>query len=185
MGRFPAPRRRPVSCNPTTLPLLAALVRHYDELFDLLRRRFGTDPSVAHDVVHDVCVNLLAEPPRQAVAAPAAYVRRATLNLAIDRHRTESTRGTWVESTADLPEHADETPGHDRQVDAGRELDRLSAAIAQLPPRCREVFVLHKIHDMPQTEVAVRLGISRKAVEKHIRRGMSACRVALDRPGPR
>lgn len=174
-----------MSCDPTTLPLLAALVRHYDELVDLLRRRFGTDRSAAHDVVHDVCVNLLAEPPRQAVAAPAAYVRHAALNLAIDRHRVESTRGAWVESAAELPDCADEMPGHDRHIDAGRELDRLSAAIAPLPPRCREVFVLHKIHDMPQTEVAVRLGISRKAVEKHIRRGMTACRAALDRPGPR
>ncbi|AST28416.1 RNA polymerase sigma factor [Ralstonia pseudosolanacearum] len=174
-----------MSCDLTTLPLLAALVRHYDELVDLLRRRFGTDRSAAHDVVHDVCVNLLAEPPRQVVAAPAAYVRRAALNLAIDRHRVESTRGAWVESAAELPDCADEMPGHDRHVDAGRELDRLSAAIAQLPPRCREVFVLHKIHDMPQTEVAVRLGISRKAVEKHIRRGMTACRAALDRPEPR
>lgn len=171
-----------MSCDSSAPPLLAALVRHYDELVDLLRRRFGTDRSLARDVVHDVCVSLLTEPPHQPVTAPAAYLRRATVNLAIDRHRAETTRHAWVETTDELPEPADEAPGHDRHVDAGRELDRLSAAIALLPPRCQQVFVLHKIHEMPQAEVAIRLGISRKAVEKHIRLGMTACRAALDRP---
>lgn len=172
-------------CDSSVSSLLAALVRHYDELVDLLRRRFGADRSFARDVVHDVCVNLLAEPPCQPVATPVAYLRRATVNLAIDRHRVESARRAWVDIAGELPESADEAPGHDRHVDAGRELDRLSAAIAQLPPRCQQVFVLHKIHEMPQAEVAIRLGISRKAVEKHIRLGMTACRAALDRPTPR
>lgn len=171
-----------MSCDSSAPPLLAALVRHYDELVDLLRRRFGADRGFARDVVHDVCVSLLAEPPRQPVAAPVAYLRRATVNLAIDRHRVETARGAWVESAEELPEPADEAPGHDRHVDASRELDRLSEAITLLPPRCQQVFVLHKIHEMPQAEVAIRLGISRKAVEKHIRLGMMACRAALDRP---
>lgn len=174
-----------MSCDSSVPPLLAALVRHYDELVDLLRRRFGTDRSFARDVVHDVCVSLLAEPPRQPVATPEAYVRRATVNLAIDRHRVEAARRAWVDTASELPESADEAPSHDRHVDAGRELDRLSAAIAELPPRCQQVFVLHKIHEVPQAEVAIRLGISRKAVEKHIRLGMAACRAALDRPTPR
>lgn len=174
-----------MSCDSPAPPLLAALVRHYDDLVDLLRRRFGTDRSAAREVVHDVCLSLLTEPPGRPIAAPAAYLRRATMNLAIDRHRADAARGAWLESTDALPEAADDAPGHDRHIDAGRELDRLSAAIAQLPPRCQQVFVLHKIHELPQAEVALRLGISRKAVEKHIRLGMMACRAALDRHSPR
>lgn len=162
-------------------PLIAALVHHYDELVDHLRRRFGADRGFARDVVHDVCVHLLAEPPRQPVTTPIAYLRRATLNLAIDRHRVESARSAWVQSMDELPEGISEAPGQARQLDAAREFERLAEAIALLPPRCREVFVMHKVHELPQAEVALTLGISRKAVEKHVRLGMAACRAALDR----
>ncbi|MNN85745.1 RNA polymerase sigma factor [compost metagenome] len=59
------------------------------------------------------------------------------------------------------------------------ELERLSDAIADLPPRCQMVFVMHKIHELSQAEVAERMGISLKAVEKHLRLGMAACRARL------
>ncbi len=166
-------------------PLIAALVHHYDELVDHLRRRFGADGGFARDVVHDVCVNLMAEPPRQPVLTPMAYLRRATLNLAIDRHRVENARAVWVQSMDELPEGVCQAPGPVRQLDAAREFARLAEAIEQLPPRCREVFVMHKVHEVPQAEVALTLGISRKAVEKHVRLGMATCRAALDRKDDR
>ncbi|MOA32800.1 RNA polymerase sigma factor [compost metagenome] len=59
------------------------------------------------------------------------------------------------------------------------ELERLSAVIATLSPRCQQVFVMHKIHELPQKEVAVQLGISLKAVEKHLKLGMDRCRAVL------
>jgi len=38
---------------------------------------------------------------------------------------------------------------------------------------------MHKIHELPQKEVAVQLGISLKTVEKHLKLGMSHCRIML------
>jgi RNA polymerase sigma-70 factor (ECF subfamily) len=38
---------------------------------------------------------------------------------------------------------------------------------------------MHKLHEIPQAEVAQRLGISLKTVEKHLRVGMIACREHL------
>ncbi len=35
---------------------------------------------------------------------------------------------------------------------------------------------MHKIHEIPQAQVADRLGISVKTVEKHLRLGLAACR---------
>lgn len=42
-------------------------------------------------------------------------------------------------------------------------------AINNLPPRCREVFVLRRFHDLSPDDIAKRLGISRNMVEKHLR----------------
>ncbi|MNU85937.1 RNA polymerase sigma factor [compost metagenome] len=66
-----------------------------------------------------------------------------------------------------------------QQYEAARELERLAQAIAGLPSRCQMVFVMHKIHELPQAEVAARMGISLKTVEKHLRLGLAACRAVL------
>lgn len=165
--------------------LIAALVRHYDELVSYLRRHIGSrggDKGVAGDVLHEVCLELMETPPREPVHTPLAFLRRVVSRRAIDCHRLERGRRAWVENLADLPEVADERPagGDPLAIVAGRQRLRvLAAAIAALPPRCREVFVLHKIHEIPQGEVALRLDISLKTVEKHLRLGALACRQAL------
>lgn len=64
---------------------------------------------------------------------------------------------------------ADPTP---EQLTIGRdELQRLAEAIAALPGKVREVFVLRRIEELPQRQVAERLGLSESTVEKHMARG--------------
>jgi RNA polymerase sigma factor (sigma-70 family) len=58
-------------------------------------------------------------------------------------------------------------------------LDRIGAAIDALPSRCREAFVLNRIHGLSHEEVARQMGISRSAVEKHVMRGLHACRAIM------
>ncbi|WP_325341546.1 RNA polymerase sigma factor [Xylophilus sp.] len=158
----------------TPLPLLDTLVRHYDDLVAQVRRRFG-DAGFAREVVHDVCVQIIEKPPAAPVRLPLALLRRISHNLAVDRCRAEDAYRARVGS-ADAPPNADSgAPDAGRALDAQRELQWLSDAIEALPPRCRTVFVMHKIHEMPQPEVALRLGISRQAVEKHLRNGVAAC----------
>ncbi len=166
--------------------LIAALVRHYDELVLHVRRhiaRRGGDRADANDVVHDVCVQLAETPPRTAVQVPLAFLRHVASCRAIDLHRIEQGRRAWVESVAVLPEQAAADAHEPARIVAGRQaLGALAAAIDALPPRCREVFVMHKVHELPQAEVAQRLGISVKAVEKHLRLGVASCRRALEGP---
>lgn len=50
-------------------------------------------------------------------------------------------------------------------------LERLARALDRLPDRCREVVWLRRVEDLPQKEIARRLGISEKTVEKHIAKG--------------
>lgn len=62
------------------------------------------------------------------------------------------------------------------------ELRRLSEALNTLPPKCREVVWLRRVDGLPQKEVAGRLGIAQKTVEKHIRNGMRLLARALFQP---
>jgi RNA polymerase sigma-70 factor (ECF subfamily) len=51
-------------------------------------------------------------------------------------------------------------------------------AIAALPARTRDVFVLHRFEEMSGSRIAAALGLSVSAVEKHI---MRALKVLYDR----
>jgi len=55
----------------------------------------------------------------------------------------------------------------------------ITKAIETLPPRCREIFVKHKIEGMKQKDIAVQLGISVKTVENHIQNAYQRLRHIL------
>ncbi|MNP01791.1 RNA polymerase sigma factor [compost metagenome] len=167
--------------DPAKPSLLHTLVRHYDELVDHIRHRFG-DRGFAREVVHDVCVQLLEKPDKDGIRTPLALLRKISNDQALSLYRREHRRRNWVVALPDLPEVACTAPLPARQYEAGRELESLAQAIARLPERCQMVFVMHKIHELPQAEVAARMGISLKTVEKHLRLGMAACRAHLELP---
>ena len=80
--------------------LLVALARHYEELVDSVRRRFG-DRHAAREVVHDVCVQLLEAPEKEGVRVPplklTAYVQSTSRARTIaSMARPASVAATWT-----------------------------------------------------------------------------------------
>ncbi|WMJ70606.1 RNA polymerase sigma factor [Stenotrophomonas sp. 24(2023)] len=165
----------PPPSSPPAPSLVASLVRHYDELVAYVRRRFGA-PGMAREVVHDVCVRLLEAPARTDAQQPIALLRRIAHDAAVDRCRAEDLRRHWVEARQQLPDAPCPQPAMEQRLDGEQELARLVATIEAMPRRRRQVFILHKIHEVPQAQVAQRMGIGLKAVERHLRLAMASCR---------
>lgn len=177
--------------NDAPSPLLARLVHHYDELVAYVSRaagRFYTDRhqvrDSAREAVHDVCLQLLhGEDDTQGVKVPLAFLRTLSKRRAIDNLRRDI---AWRDLAGSIDDHPEALalaapaacePQH--RLLAQQQLAMMAQAIDSLPPRCRDVFVMHKIHEWPQAEVAQHLGISLKTVEKHMRIAVACCRFAL------
>jgi RNA polymerase sigma factor (sigma-70 family) len=62
-------------------------------------------------------------------------------------------------------------------------IDLLADAVMTLPARCREIVILHKLQGVPQREVAARLGLSERTVERQVRLGVKRCLVYFRRRG--
>jgi RNA polymerase sigma factor (sigma-70 family) len=60
----------------------------------------------------------------------------------------------------------------EQRLSGHQELGRLAQAFDQLPQKCRTVMWLRKVEQLSQREVAERLGVGEKAVEKQVARGM-------------
>lgn len=56
----------------------------------------------------------------------------------------------------------------------------LDEAIATLPEKCREVFILSKVEGLKNREIAEKLNISEKTVERHMSIALSRLREELD-----
>lgn len=59
----------------------------------------------------------------------------------------------------------------------------LAEAIAALPPRCRQIVILSRLHNLSQKEIAEQLGLSVETVGVQVARGMKKCVEHLRRRG--
>jgi RNA polymerase sigma-70 factor (ECF subfamily) len=124
--------------------------------------------TAAEDLVQDTFLRLWE---RRAFLPHAlilpGYVVRTGRNLAIDFKRRERI-APFIEGVEMLEFLADTTPSPEHRAIAAQNLKSLSHAIAALPPRAREVFVLARIEGMTYVEIGERLGISPKTVFSHM-----------------
>jgi RNA polymerase sigma-19 factor, ECF subfamily len=107
-----------------------------------------------------------------------AAVRNRALNVVRDR-RTEAAfreRAARVEAARGFPASS---PSPESEL-AARDIEHaLAKALRQMPPRCREVYVLARERGFTYAEIADALGIAPKTVEIHISRALAILRIEL------
>jgi RNA polymerase sigma-70 factor (ECF subfamily) len=122
--------------------------------------------SDAEDLLQSAYLRLERYRADHDVSNPAAFLVHAAHNIGIDSHRH---RQLWDAcALSDVPELADDTPLQDEVMAARARLARVREGLAKLPPRTREIFLMHRVQGAKYREIAERIGISQSAVEKHI-----------------
>lgn len=151
----------------------------YETEQDRLRRRLvgrGLSAQQAADAVQELFLRLLRTP-RSDIHNASAYLSRAADTIAIDHWRQERRRGLLFE--AEPPEAltiADPQPTAESDLIERDRFLELEAALSSLPPRCREVLLLHKFEELSYAEIGQRLGISRNTVMVHLANAMTLLR---------
>lgn len=142
---------------------------HAPRLRRSLRTRLGSMEE-ASDLVHEAFARLLGAASLERVGEPEAFLNRIVRNLLIDRSRRLSTRSLHVpvdgsaRGSVELAVPADQADA----LEVEQMRDRYREAVAALPERMREVFVLHRVEGHSYKEIAERLDISVRTVEWHI-----------------
>lgn len=135
--------------------------------------------DTARDIAQEAFSRLLVSASETTIQNPLGYLFHVAGQLAVD-HRRAGDRALrqelGVSAWESLPAP---TVALDDMVDSRRCLNQLEEAVATLPPRCRQVFVLCKVEGYSHEEVAALLKISRSAVEKHVMHGVFLLRKRL------
>lgn len=162
---------------------VSTLVRdHASELQQFLTRRLGCIDT-AKDLVQDTFLRVLQNRPGEVLGNPRAFLFRVATNLLIDHHRRQQHRATVTLDDPERPlDHSDQAPSLETVVWSKQQVARLTRAIEELPPKCRQVFLLIKFHHCTHAEVATKLGIAQSTVVKHMIKAIDFCRSRLDEP---
>lgn len=151
--------------------------RSQRDLMRLLSRRVGRDDAA--DIVQETFLRVMSRDISETVVDPGAYVRRTAVNLAMDVSRRRRLETKLFVPEAAAPDAPSQEATAEQSLDADRRAKLLTGAIDALPPKCREVFVMRMHRELPQDEIARRLGISRNMVDRHLRIAIQRCRKAV------
>lgn len=126
----------------------------------------------AHDLRQDIYARVYEAAGKALPLQPKAFLFATARHLLADRARRA--RVVSIEPMGDFePSHVlvdDVSP--ERWCGGRQLLHRLADAFDGLPDRCREAVWLRRVEELPQKDVALRMGISEKTVEKHLAKGM-------------
>jgi RNA polymerase sigma-70 factor (ECF subfamily) len=164
-----APSVPALSFSDTLLPSLYR--NHFGAVRSYLARRLGC-PEAGCEAAQDIFLKLLLRPQTAPIENPRGFLLRSARNLAIDLLRAESVRPA-IEPIEDHEDTlVDPVSDPARIAEARQRLRALAEGIGKLPPKCRDVFFLHRFEGLTQREIAGRLDISAKMVEAHLARAM-------------
>lgn len=161
---------------------VASLFEQYGrELSGFLSARLR--PHEAEDVAQKTYLRLLQHPDPGMISNPHAYLFKTASNMLIDHVRRQHVHTGRLNPAAVLEDLVSSWPEPDAAVDDIMRIKRFREALQSLPPVCRAAFILHRIDGLTHAEIAERLGISRKTVERHIVKALERCHRRLKPSG--
>jgi len=139
--------------------------------------------AVAEETVQDVFLRLWERRNEwETTGSVSAYLYAAVRNRAFNRVRQNRAQDEWrarvVRDHAAEPRLV-ESSAADESVRADELAAAIERAIGELPPRCREAFVLRRQHHLSYIEIARVMNIAPKTVEIQIGTALKSLRGKL------
>ncbi len=162
----------------TTLATLRRLlIDRYDDFRARLSQRLGS-ADLAGDAMQDAWLKLARVEAVGTVRNPQSYLFGIILNAARDRLQIDNRLLSAIE-IENLLDLVDDMPDPARTVEGRSELRLLEAALAELPRRRRDILLAARLDGLPRQEIANRLGISLRLVEKELHLAQAHCLMRL------
>jgi RNA polymerase sigma factor (sigma-70 family) len=140
-----------------------------------LRHRFPTIKDV-DDIVQETYVRLFRERRAGKVFEARSYLFPVARNVACDIFRRSRTIAIGGLGEIERLGVLEEKPDAAETASLDQEVELLHEAIALLPPRCREIFALRRLHGLAHREIAQRLGIAENTVDAQLCNAIFRCR---------
>ena len=136
-------------------------------------------PQDIDDIAQETFVRAFLAEQKGTIQHPKAYLYRVARNLTFEILSKKSNKLTsYIEDSSDysLLESGEDI---ENKAIVMEKFDRVKIAIAEMPPQCQRVFIMHKVYGFKYREISQQLGISVSTVEKHMMTGLKKCRQSM------
>ncbi|UCZ56244.1 RNA polymerase sigma factor [Desulfurispirillum indicum] len=150
---------------------------HHKDILRYFSSRVSSSGTAA-DLTQETFLRLL----RSSISLlnPKAYLLKVAHNVLIDYYRSASHMPVEDISPEELESAMGRAPSAEDTALSREELAVLMEAIAELPPRAREVFRLKRLEGLSYSEIGQQLGITRSTIMEHMARALTHCTRRLD-----
>ena len=152
---------------------LVELVHTHRSALSRFFNRHAHNRADVPDLVQDVFLRLSRAIVPEMLANPRHYALRVDRSVLVDHYRRGQVRRVGDHTPlANLDLESTDLP-LDRVIDSKALVERMNAALAELPERTRDVFALRTLKEMKMAEVARTMRISLSTAEKHHARALA------------
>ncbi|MDB9724455.1 RNA polymerase sigma factor [bacterium] len=171
---LPTDQRERASTGNQGANVISAFQTHHLSLKRFIGRYLNSAQDI-EDVSQEAFVRAFSAEKTTEVRQPKSFLFRIAKNVAISQLRKKSNQ---------ITDYIEDQPTHDVLVNEWstedevlihEKLDIHSEAVASLPPKCREVYLLRKVYGLSHKEIAAKLDIASSTVEKHLMKGVEDC----------
>ena len=120
------------------------------------------------DVIQEMYARFMTHAALETIRYPRQYALLTARAIVIDHVRHSRVVSITSSGNLELLEVPAPDKNSEERIEFQQEIQAVVAALDQLPKTCRETLILRRIEGLPQKEVARRLKISEKTVEKHM-----------------
>jgi RNA polymerase sigma-70 factor (ECF subfamily) len=151
-----------------------AILTHRPQLVRFLWRKLGCR-ATAEDVTQEVLERAYKASRESPVRHPKAFLYRIAANLMVNHVVADRRRQAVMQRAQEylLAGVNPEAHSPEKEVGDSQELALLESRVTELPERTRRILYLNRCEGLSQSQIARLLGISKTAVEKHMRRAMA------------
>ncbi|MEL7130047.1 MAG: sigma-70 family RNA polymerase sigma factor [Pseudomonadota bacterium] len=156
------------------------------ELTGYLRKRFGDGPPDPEDVTHEAFARLAEHTDLSGIKHLRAFLWRIARNLMLDGIRRVDVRSRYdfeIEHLFFALEGLDNSP--ENVLEVREQLRLVNDVIGNMPDNRRKAFILHRIDGLNFSQIARKLGMTPRAVIKHVGRAALDIKDALKDPKKR
>ena len=157
-----------------------AFVENHGSIKSFLGRLLAQREDI-EDIAQEAYLRAYVAEQSRAIDQPEAYLFRSARNLALTKLTQKSRQMTdLIDDLGPAVVLRGEAP-LEEQLAAEESLGLHCEAVAHLPEKCKQVYILRKVYGLTHREIAERTSLSVSSVEKYMLRGVLACRTYVER----
>jgi RNA polymerase sigma factor (sigma-70 family) len=161
---------------------IAALYQRHRRSLLWYLTRLTPNRADAEEIAQEAFVRLLGAQHLETEPSRARnYLFATATNLARDNYRRRAARGEGAHVALDDVQLEADEPLPERFIDAERGCRVVDSALRSLQPRPRQAFLLYVHEELTYERIALKLGVSKKTIERDIALTIALCRSRVAR----